>query len=132
MIALDTNILVRLITQDDPQQATLAERLIQQATDEGEACFVSNVVLCELEWVLESCYEATRSDLLTALQEIAAREIFAFEDSDALHWAINLYRKSKVEFSDALIGAKARSQGARTTYTFERVLSHHDGFSLLR
>ena len=46
MIALDTNILVRLITQDDPRQAVLAERLIQQATEEGEDCFVSDVVLC--------------------------------------------------------------------------------------
>jgi predicted nucleic-acid-binding protein len=132
MIALDTNILVRLITQDDPRQAALAERLIQQATEEGEACFVSDVVLCKLEWVLEACYEATRSDLLTAIQELASREIFAFEDSDSLHWAINLYRESKAEFSDALIGAKARGQGASTTYTFDRVLSHHEGFSLLR
>jgi predicted nucleic-acid-binding protein len=132
MIALDTNILVRLITQDDPRQAALVERLIQQATAEGEVCFVSDVVLCELEWVLEACYGATRSDLLTAIQELASREVFAFEDSDALHWAINLYRKSKAELSDALIGAKARAQGARTTYTLDRVLSHHEGYSLLR
>lgn len=132
MIALDTNILVRLITQDDPQQATLAERLVQQATEEGEVCFVSDVVLCELEWVLEECYGATRSDLLTAIQELASREVFAFEDSDALHWAIDLFRKSKVELSDALIGSKARTEGARTTYTFDRVLSQQEGYSLLR
>jgi len=132
MIALDTNILVRLITQDDPRQAALAERLIQQATDEGEACFVSDVVLCELEWVLESCYEATRADLLAAIQEIVFREIFAFENSDALHWAIHLYRESKADFSDAMIGAKALAQGARATFTFDRVLSRHEGFSLLR
>jgi predicted nucleic-acid-binding protein len=132
MIALDTNILVRLITQDDARQAALAERLIQQATEEDEACFISDVVLCELEWVLETCYEATRSDLLTAMQEIAVREIFVFENSDSLHWAINLYRESKAEFSDALIGAKARAQGARTTYTFDRVLSQQESFSRLR
>jgi predicted nucleic-acid-binding protein len=132
MIALDTNILVRLITQDDARQAALAERLIQQATEEDEACFISDVVLCELEWVLETCYEATRSDLLTAMQEIAVREIFVFENSDSLHWVINLYRESKAEFSDALIGAKARAQGARTTYTFDRVLSQQESFSRLR
>jgi predicted nucleic-acid-binding protein len=132
MIALDTNILVRLITQDDPQQAALAERLVQQAAEEGETCFVSDVVLCELEWVLEECYGATRSELLTAIQELASREVFACEDSDSLHWAIDLFRKSKVEFSDALIGAKARAKDARTTYTFDRVLSHQEGYSLLR
>ncbi len=132
MIALDTNILVRLITQDDPRQAVLAEGLIQQATEEGEDCFVSDVVLCELEWVLESNYGATRSDLLIVLQELLFREIFVFEDSDALQGAIDLFRKSKAEFSDALIGAKARSKGARTTYTFDRVLAHQEGFSRLR
>jgi predicted nucleic-acid-binding protein len=132
MIALDTNILVRLITQDDPRQAALAERLIQQATEEGEVCFVSDVVLCEVEWVLEKSYGATRSDLLTTMQELAIREVLVFEDSDSLHWAINLYRESKVEFSDALVGAKARARGASTTYTFDRVLAHHEGFSLLR
>lgn len=132
MIALDTNILVRLITQDDPQQATLAERLIRESTEKGEVCFVSDVVLCELEWVLEACYGATRSDVLTAIQEFASREAFSFEDSDALHWAIDLYGKSKAELSDALIGAKAQAQGARTTYTFDRVLARHEGYSLLR
>jgi predicted nucleic-acid-binding protein len=132
MIALDTNILVRLITQDDPRQAALVERLIQQATEDDEACFVSDVVLCELEWVLEKTYGATRSDLLTALQELVIRDLFTFEDPDALHWAIDLYRQGKAEFSDALIGAKARSRGARTTFTFDRTVAHHEGFSLLR
>jgi len=132
MIGLDTNILIRLITQDDPQQAALAERLIERATEEGEPCFVSDVVLCELEWVLEQCYEATRADVLAAVQELALRDVFAFENPDSLHWALNLYRESKVEFSDALIGAKSRAQGSRTTYTFDRVLSNHEGFSRLR
>jgi predicted nucleic-acid-binding protein len=131
MIALDTNILVRLMTQDDPRQATLAERLIQQATETGQECFVSDVVLCELEWVLENSYGATRSDLLVAIQELAGRQIFVFENSDSLQQAINLYRESKVEFSDALIGAKAWAKGAVTTYTFDRVLSRQEGFSLL-
>ena len=132
MIALDTNILVRLITQDDSRQASLAEHLLQQAAEEGEECFVSNVVLCELEWVLETSYGATRSDFLMVVQELVTREAFVFEDSDHLQWAINLYRDSKAEFSDALIGAKARAQGAGTTYTFDRTLSRYEGFSLLR
>jgi len=132
VIGLDTNIIVRLVTQDDPEQAALAEDLIERAKEEGEVCFVSDVVLCELKWVLEQCYEATRTDVLTVMQELAARDIFPFENPEALHWAIHLFKESKVEFSDALIGAKARAQGARTTYTFDRALSNHEGFSRLR
>ncbi|HVG07419.1 MAG TPA: hypothetical protein VNM67_06920 [Thermoanaerobaculia bacterium] len=74
MIALDTNILIRLLTKDDPDQTALTEGLLQKAAK---------------------------------------------------------YQDSKADFSDCFIGAKARARGARTTYTFERVLAHEQGFTRL-
>jgi len=47
VIALDTNILIRLLVRDDPGQTALAERLLQEAADAGEQCFISDPVLCE-------------------------------------------------------------------------------------
>jgi predicted nucleic-acid-binding protein len=57
VIALDTNIIVRMIVQDDPRQAALAEKLVQQASETEEACFIGDPVLCELEWVLTKSQE---------------------------------------------------------------------------
>ena len=131
MIALDTNILIRLLTRDDPGQTALAERLLQEAADAGEPCFISDPVLCEVEWVLESSYRARRGDILAAMQELFAGDLFLFEDREVLRQAIASYQESKADFSDCLIGAKARAKGARTTYTFERGLAQEQGFTRL-
>ena len=131
MIALDTNVLVRLIVRDDPSQTALAERLVESAAESGEACLVTDPVLCEIEWVLESNYKASRSDILAAMQELLAQEVFTFEDREAFQRAVDLCQRSKLDLSDLLIGAKGQARGARTTYTFERVLSRQEGFSLL-
>jgi predicted nucleic-acid-binding protein len=76
MIAVDTNVLVRLVVKDDPDQFALAERLVREAAESGEPCLVSDPVLCELEWVLESSYGASRSDVLAAMQNLLARGAF--------------------------------------------------------
>ena len=131
MIALDTNILIRLLTRDDPDQTALVERLLQEAADAEDTCFISDPVLCEVEWVLESSYAAKRSDVLAAMQELLAGDLFVFEDREVLRQAIVRYQEGKGDFSDCLIGAKARAKGARTTYTFERVLAREPGFTRL-
>ena len=131
MIALDTNILIRLMVRDDPRQTELAERLVESAAERGETCLVTDPVLCEIEWVLESNYGAARLEIVAAMQELLAQEGFIFEDRDAFRQAVDLCQQSKVEFSDLLIGAKGQARGARTTYTFDRVLSRQEGFSFL-
>lgn len=131
MIALDTNILIRLLTMDDPDQTALAEGLLQKAADAEESCFISDPVLCDMEWVLESSYRAKRGDVLAAMQELLGGDLFVFEDREVLRQAIVTYQESKADFSDCLIGAKARARGARTTYTFERVLAQEQGFTRL-
>jgi len=122
---------IRLLVRDDPSQTALAERLLQEAADAGEQCFISDPVLCEVEWVLESSYRATRRDILAAMQELLAGDLFIFEDREVLRQVIARYQESKADLSDCLIGAKARARGARTTYTFERVLAKEQGFTRL-
>lgn len=124
--------LVRILVRDDPAQTALAERLIGEAAEAGEPCFISDLVLCEMEWVLESVYKVKRQDILGVLQEMYAREIFVFEDRQVLRGVIDSYQRGKAELSDYLIGAKGQAKGARTTYTFDRPLSQQEGFSLLR
>jgi predicted nucleic-acid-binding protein len=129
VIALDTNVLVRLLVRDDPQQAAAAERLLGKAFESGEDCFLSDPVLCELEWVLDSCYRAPRTDVLAVLRDLMAQKHFAFEDREVLRCAVDAYQAGRADFSDYLIGAKAQARGATATYTFERVLRGAEGFA---
>ncbi|MFP5289224.1 MAG: PIN domain-containing protein [Thermoanaerobaculia bacterium] len=133
MIALDTNVLIRVLTADDPKQTELAERLLREAAEAGESCFVSDPVLCETEWVLDSYYGVPRSGIAAALESLLARRnLFSFEDADVFRKALDAYRQGKAEFSDFLIGAKAEARGARTTFTFDRDLASQQGFSILK
>ncbi len=131
MIGLDTNILVRLLIEDDPEQTPIAQRLVRDALAEGESCYVSDLALCELEWVLVSCYQATRADLALAYQRLLDLTGFVFDGPETVRLALERFRASKVEFSDLLLGGRGRERGARTTYTFERTLSRQSEFTRL-
>ncbi len=131
MIALDTNVLVRFLVQDDEAQAKRARALVDTCVEAGDPCLVSNPVLCELEWVLESVYGASRSDVAAAVQGLLSTPPFQFEDADLTQQALQAYSKGKGDLSDYLLGLVGRSRGARTTYTFDRDLRRAEGFTLL-
>ncbi|MEB3180290.1 MAG: PIN domain-containing protein [Nostocaceae cyanobacterium] len=61
MKGIDTNILVRYLVQDEPTQGELAAAYISEIKASGETCFINNIVLCELVWVLKSVYSLSRS-----------------------------------------------------------------------
>lgn len=131
MIAFDTNIVVRLLVQDDPAQAAIAERLLREAAEAGEIVFLCDPVLCEIVWVLRSQYKASRADVTDALESLLHNGLFDFEDRDRVESALDSYRRAKADFTDFLIGLKARARGARTTYSFDGGLAGQDGFSVL-
>jgi predicted nucleic-acid-binding protein len=123
--------LVRLLVQDDAKQFAAANTLLARAVEAGERCYLADPVLCETEWVLTSLYEASRADVLAALSELAADARYTFNDAEALTEAIRAYEAGGADFSDHLIGSRARRQGARTTYTFDRNLKNREGFTYL-
>ncbi len=132
MIALDTNVLIRVLVADDPAQTALAERVLREALAEGESCFISDPVLCETEWVLDRFYRVPRAEILAALESLLARmNLFSFEDAAVVRKALDRYQRGKADFSDFLIGAKAEARNARTTFTFDRALARQQGFSIL-
>ena len=132
MIALDTNVVLRLIVEDDVAQLTAVRELLAAAEADGETCLVPDVVLCEIEWVLLSAYGATRSDVLAAVQALLAESLFAFEDRPRVRRALDSYEKGRGDLSDHLIGHTAADAGARTTFTFDRALAGHAAFTVLR
>ncbi len=131
MIAVDTNVLLRLIIQDDPDQATLAKRLFLDCFARLEPCFIADVVLCEVEWVLASQFRAKRPEILAIFQDLLAEALFDFEDRHAFRAALDAYQQGSADLSDYLIGEKGLAHGARITYTFDRALRGRDGFSVL-
>lgn len=131
MIALDTNVVLRLIVEDDAGQLAEARRLLAAAEADGEPCLLTDVVLCEIEWVLLSAYGARKADVLAAVQALAGESLFAFEDRTRLLRALDAYQRGRGDLSDALLGQAAAALGARTTYTFDRALAGDPAFTIL-
>ena len=131
MIGLDTNVLVRYLTHDDPAQYAKAATMIDAATDRGEQLVVNTAVLCELVWVLGTAYSYSREEIARALEQIFATAQFEIERLDEARRALGDFRSTKADFSDALIGRINRSLGAEHTVTFDRDLKAVETFRLL-
>lgn len=119
MIALDTNVLVRFLVQDDPDQARIATALFDQLTD-ADPGFVSREVLIELVWVLERAYGYTRSDIAAALEGLLSAIELVIEADDNVGQAVERYRLEGFGFADLIIAAAARRAGSRELVTFDR------------
>lgn len=122
MIAIDTNVLLRYLIQpidkNNPKwQVDVATKLI----DSSESVYLSDVVIAEVEWVLESVFSCSRKEIADAVFLLASNQKFIFESWNALHCALMDYREfDKVDLSDCLIARRAKERGCETLYTFER------------
>ena len=131
MIGLDTNVVVRYLTQDDPVQAALATEAIEHAAERGDRLFLSGVVLCELVWVLESAYGYERAEVTDVVERVLRTTQFDFDHKDQLWQAWQDYRTGKGDFSDYLIGRLGHAAGCGETLTFDRALERSPLFRLL-
>ena len=131
MIGLDTNVLVRYLTHDEPMQYSKAAAFIDAATGRGEQFVVNTAVLCELVSVLGTAYDYSREEIARALEQIFATAQFEVERLDEARQALGDFRSTKAGFSDALIGRINRSLGAEHTVTFDRDLKTLETFHLL-
>ena len=131
MIGLDTNVLVRYIMQDDPKQSLQATKLIESLTPEMPG-FVPLISLVELVWVLSSCFELTRAQIVDAFDALLRAKELVVERAEVVYRAVERYRGNSVDFADCLIERSASSVGCERTMTFDRVAAKHCGMALIR
>ena len=119
-LALDTNVLVRLLVNDDPVQAQQAAALI----DTSAACFVPITVALELEWVLRGAYQLPRDAVIDAFEGLLAIQHLHLEQDDLVRRALHWHRQG-LDFADAL--HLARSEGCGALISFDRHLAQLAG-----
>lgn len=131
MIGLDTNILVRYLTQDDPKQAKKAVELIENYSNKKQSMFINNIVFCELIWVLERGYKYSKHTIALSIKMLLGTQEFSFEQLDSLWIALNKYENDNIDFSDALIGEINKSYKCTHTYSFDTKATKMANFELL-
>lgn len=110
MLAVDTNLIVRLLTRDDAAQAQRAAALFS-----SEQIFISRTVLLETEWVLRFSYELPRNIILLALRNVAGLPNVRVERQDEVSEALDGF-ESGLDFADALHLAASRNAGRFATF----------------
>ena len=118
MRAVDTNVLVRLITRDDEKQVPAAESFVEKGA------WVSHLVLAETSWVLRAAYELDHGDIVTAIEMLLNHKSLTLQDADVVVAALEHYRaRPKLGFSDCLVLEIARKAGHVPLGTFDKTLS---------
>ena len=131
MAALDTNVLVRYIVQDDAAQLAAAKRLISRLVGDGITLFVPVTVVLELEWVLRSSFEFAKDDVLRTLSSLFSAAELTFESERALEVALQLFREGSADFADCLHVALATQAGEQPLWTFDKGASKVSGARLM-
>lgn len=122
MRAVDTNVVVRLIAQDDSKQVIAAKDFI------GGGAWISLVVIAEVAWVLSSTYARTAEQVATAVEMLLSHQYFVVQDPETVAAALEMFRKRHaLGFSDCLILEIARRSGHLPLGTFDRDLAKVEG-----
>jgi predicted nucleic-acid-binding protein len=127
MLAVDTNILVRLIVRDDIVQVRAAELAV------AKGAWVSHLVLAETLWVLDAVYDLSREKIATAVDMLLNHEVITIQDADVIQLALEHFRvRGGVDFSDCLVLEIARKAGHLPVATFDRDFAKLEGVQRLR
>jgi predicted nucleic-acid-binding protein len=128
MIALDTNVLVRVLVEDtgQPEQTRIARDLVQQA----KVVYVSQVVQVECTWVLAKVYKIGKTSLLAVLDHLLINPDYVLQREEEFAKALGLFRESQADFADCLILAESQ-QTETILHTFDKRLGKHNDTKLL-
>jgi predicted nucleic-acid-binding protein len=130
MKGLDTNILIRYLTQDDPIQSPQATEIIERRLTRERPGFVSLVTMAEIVWVLGSVYELAGGEIADTVERMLQADTLMVQNEQQIFTAMISLRRGWGGFADALIGALGVWAGCESTLTFDKNALRLTGFEL--
>ncbi len=127
MIGLDTNILLRAVTNDDAIRSPIARRLLRTLTSRAPG-YIDIIVLSEFAWSLERRYDYSHSQIIEAIETLLTSTSYVVAERDVVSRALIRVEEHELEFSDALISELNRESGCSVTITFDKTAAHASGF----
>lgn len=131
MIGLDSNVILRAITGDDPVQSPVARRYLSTLSRDSPGV-LNSVVLVEIAWTLRTTYKYRRHEVLDRIERLMSSDAYYVVDRDAVVRALDISFEHATEFADALISQINRTAGCETTMTFDQGAAQTPDFDLLQ
>jgi predicted nucleic-acid-binding protein len=131
MIGLDTNVLVRYFTQDDPIQAKKATEIIEHRLTKDAPGFVSLVTMVETVWVLSRVYDLPNHEIAAAIEGMLQSNTLKIQNEQEVFTAMIALKSGRGSFADSLVVALGIWAGCRTTLTFDSKAGRLSGFNVI-
>jgi predicted nucleic-acid-binding protein len=131
VIGIDTNVLVRYLAQDDPDQSAAASELFEHRLSSGHPGFISVVAIAETAWVLERSYRLDGKDIATAIELVLQADRLVVEKEQEVFASMIALKEGRGSFADALIRALGTAAGCSCTVTFDRKALRLGAFELV-
>jgi len=128
MIGLDTNVIVRYLTQDDPVQSRRATEILERRLTAERPGFVCVVTMVELAWALDRAYGLTPQEIAAALERMLQTDVLLIEDEQEVFTAMIALKERRGTFADALIAALGAKADCKHTLTFDQKALQLSGF----
>lgn len=119
-VVIDTNLLVRFLTEDDPAKAKAVDGLLARAGKGEIKVLVPSIVIAELVWVLESFYKMEATDIAELVEAVLNTPGVEVTNKSIINSALKLYKIKKIDMIDAWIIEFAKEAGVGTVYTFDK------------
>jgi predicted nucleic-acid-binding protein len=119
MIGLDTNVVIRLLTNDDPQQRRAALKFAE-GLGQSHTAFLTLIGIVELDWALRSRLGFSKQDALSAIGRLLRTRGLIVEHHDLVVNAVRLASKDNADLADALIAARSLQAGCKSIKTFDK------------
>jgi predicted nucleic-acid-binding protein len=129
MIGLDTNVVIRYLTQDDPVQSARATKILEQQLTAERPGFLCVVTMAEIVWVLERAYGLTAGEIAAAVERMLQTEVLQIEHEQEVFAAMIALKLKRGTFADALIAALNASAGCGHTLTLDQKALRLSGFA---
>jgi len=130
MIGLDTNILIRYLTQDDPIQSRKAAEILERRLTDENPGFISVVVMAEIVWVLDRAYGLADSEIVAAIERMLQIDVLLVENEQEVFTAMIMLKEGRGSFADALIAELGSRAGCLHTLTFDEKALRLSGFKV--
>ena len=131
MIGLDSNVLLRYIVRDDPDQSKEASSIVNSTIRGGDQLFINRIVLCELVWVLAIHYGYDRKAIGDTVERILETEGLRIENLIEAWEALSDYRMGRGDFADAFLARTNAAFSCDSTLTFDKKTARSELYTLL-
>lgn len=132
MIGIDTNVLIRYLTQDDPAQAAKATKYLEANCSKETPGYINHIVLCEIAWVLSHGYKYQKTIIAQVIKQLLNTSELSVEAPDEAWAALRDFERGKADYSDYLISHKNKQAGCSETITFDKKAAQHKFFKLIK